>query len=121
MEQIAPKIIISRWFPPGGFVAITIYKWVIVKKRFLDKYKDTNRWIELLNHEKIHLAQIQELGVLKFYWLYLKYFLKLWLGSSRGWYAAYEDNPLEQEANDHEHDATYLSNRTPFEWEKYKT
>jgi len=122
------KVIPCKWFPFKPYSAITLYKWIIVRKDYLEKVKGTNVWLELLNHEKIHLAQIQELielrgstflGVMNFYLLYVGYFLKLWLFTKRKWDAAYRDIPFEFEAYSFDYDLSYLGRREPFRWKKY--
>lgn len=72
----------------------------------IDGHKDTDR---LINHEKIHLIQQIELGVILFYPLYIYY------NVTRG----YWNNPFELEAYDNEDNLLYRSNRDMYSWTKY--
>lgn len=72
----------------------------------IDGYKDTDR---LINHEKIHLIQQIELGVILFYLLYLYY------NVTRGYWS----NPFELEAYKNESNLLYRSNRDLYSWTKY--
>ena len=140
--MIQPKVIPSSWFPFGNYIAITLYKWIFIKKWFIEKYKNTDTCLFLLNQEKIHLAQLQDLidknngnkvlGIFEYYGIYLKFFIRKKLGyvvwlynytfvrfGRKKWYAAYEANPLEREANEFEQRLDYLSYRKPFKWRDY--
>lgn len=131
--MIQPKVIPCSWFPFKPYTAITLYKWIVVRKDYFERVKDTHAWIITLNHERIHLAQMEELGVLKFYRLYLKFFIRLKLGyavhlynycfvrfGAKKWDAAYRDSPFEQEAYEFAWDLLYLPERKPFKWREYK-
>lgn len=72
----------------------------------------------LINHEKIHLRQQQELLIIPFYILYLLewairaiYYLNT--------YKAYQNLSFEREAYLHENDLDYLSKRKSFSFIKY--
>ena len=54
-------ILISKYLVPRGYVGITLFPFVILKKRHL---KENN---VLLNHENIHLKQQIELLVVPFF------------------------------------------------------
>ena len=62
----------------------------------------------LLNHERIHEAQIKDCGVIKFYTLYLWYYKKT---------GSYRSIPFEVEAFEHQYDMDYLKNRPKRNWE----
>ena len=70
------------------------------------EYKDVDK---LINHERIHLIQQIELGVILFYPLYIYY------NVTRG----YWNNPFELEAYDNEDNLLYRSNRDMYSWTKY--
>lgn len=61
----------------------------------------------LVNHERIHEAQIKDCGVFKFYILYLWYYKK---------YGSYRKIPFEVEAFDNERNYTYLETRSKKIW-----
>ena len=64
----------------------------------------------LVNHERIHLRQQAELGVLPFYlWYVLEYLVRRL--RYRDHYTAYRNISFEREAFAHDSDLTYLSNR----------
>lgn len=70
---------------------------------------------KLLNHERIHTAQMKEMLYLGFY---LWYFVE-WLVRLFGKGNAYRSISFEQEAYDNDDNLTYQDNRKPFEWLKY--
>ena len=90
--------------------AITIWPFVISRQKFNPV---------VLNHEKIHIRQQQEMLVIGFYILYVYYWLKgLWTyGDSQ---IAYHSIPFEQEAYANEHDEDYLNNRPFWAWRNYR-
>lgn len=61
----------------------------------------------LINHELIHKEQIKDCGVLKFYILYLWYWIK---------YDGYYNIPFEQEAYNNENNFNYIKNRKKETW-----
>ena len=90
--------------------AITLWPFVISRTRF-------NKLV--LDHEKIHIRQQQELLIIGFYIMYVFYWLRgLWIyGDAQ---IAYHSIPFEQEAYDNEHDPEYLNNRPHWAWRNYK-
>lgn len=72
-----------------GVNGITLYPFVFVR--------DANPAESLLNHERIHIAQVERLGVARFYFLYLKeYFQNRRKGLSHQ--GAYREISFEKEA-----------------------
>lgn len=72
-------------------------------------------WIDsdIINHERIHTAQMRELIFVPFYILYfLEWLVKLL--QHRQWYTAYKNISFEREAYAHGHDHTYLAQRRHF-------
>lgn len=66
----------------------------------------------LLNHERIHLQQQLELGIVVFYvWYVVEYLVRRF--QYRNHYAAYRNISFEREAFCHEQNLTYLRTR-PF-------
>ena len=66
----------------------------------------------LLNHERIHLRQQAELGILPFYlWYGVEYLIRRWQYHDH--YSAYRNISFEREAFANDKNLTYLKNR-PF-------
>ena len=92
---------------PKGFIGITI--WPFIFLRHDEIYHGGERYLRLVNHEKIHLEQQKELLVIPFYILY-------------GIFAiiyGYKNIPFEKEANTNEDNSDYLNNRKCFSSFKY--
>jgi hypothetical protein len=97
-----------------GYLAITILRWMIVRKNLANKVSPI-----IINHEDIHYAQERELWYIGFYLLYLLMFV-LNLLTKWNWNRAYRAIPFEAEAYANERNLTYLENRERFAWYKYK-
>ena len=101
-----------------GFIGTTIAPFILYKKSYIDLLSEDEQ-AEFWNHEKIHLKQQYELLILGFYILYFYYYLKNRKnGMSKS--AAYTNNPFELEANDHEANPNYISNRKHYAWKQYR-
>ena len=87
-------------------VAMTLYPFIFVKRKHAALFTT-----KVLNHELIHEAQIKELGLIRFYIMYLWFFVK-------GGYK--RDNPFELEAYANDDDLAYLVNRKRFSWKIYQ-
>ena len=100
-------IIRTKFFPFGGFKAITIWPFIFVKGQMPADY--------VINHEKIHLRQQAETLLLLFYIIYgvswLVQLIKL-----RNAHAAYRNVIFEREAYDKQRDMTYLDDRPFWAW-----
>lgn len=90
--------------------AITLWPFVISRTSFNKR---------VLDHEKIHIRQQQEMLVIGFYILYVYYWLRgLWIyGDSQ---IAYHSIPFEREAYAHDDDSEYLTNRPAWAWRNYR-
>jgi len=66
-------ILISKYLVPKGYVGITIFPFVFLKH----KYLKTD--INLVNHENIHLRQLELLIVLFYLWYVIEFFIRLCL------------------------------------------
>ena len=102
------RVVYNNIIPFKGFKAINICTFLFVRKgvRLSDK---------LLNHERIHTAQMKEMLFIGFYiWYFVEWLVRLF-----GKGNAYRNISFEQEAYDNDDDLTYLDNRKPFEWLKY--
>ncbi|GAA4447140.1 hypothetical protein GCM10023189_03130 [Nibrella saemangeumensis] len=72
----------------------------------------------LINHERVHLRQQLELGILPFYiWYLIEYLIRRW--QYRDHYIAYRNISFEREAYTHEKDLGYLPGRPWFNFRHY--
>lgn len=72
----------------------------------------------LLNHERVHLRQQLELGLVLFYlWYGLEYLVRRWQYGEH--YLAYRNISFEREAFAHERNLTYLNQRPLFAFRRY--
>lgn len=103
------KIVYNRFIPFKGFSAINLFGVIFARK----ECKVTPRTI---NHEKIHTAQMRELGYIGFYTLYfLEWLVRLVVATK----TAYRGISFEVEAYEHQYDYKYLENRKRYAmWRK---
>jgi hypothetical protein len=74
----------------------------------------------LLHHERIHLRQQLELGIIPFYiWYLLEYLIRRWQYNTH--YDAYRNISFEREAFENEHDLTYWKTRNWYGFLSYCT
>jgi len=93
-----------KYFTRGFATAIALYPFIIVRKKELrDKPF-------LVYHERIHLRQQLELGIIFFYIWYLVEFLIRFI-SSNSFYRAYRNICFEREAYSNESNMHYLKKR----------
>lgn len=105
------KIIYNKILPPKGFTAINLFGILFVRSEYKDKISD-----KILNHEKIHTAQMKELLYIFFYiWYVIEWIIRLFTNTS----SAYKSIAFEQEAYDNQSNLEYLNNRKHFCWLKY--
>lgn len=97
------KIIRSNWIPFRGFSAINLFGILFVRP-------DVSIHPVLLNHERIHTAQMRELWYLPFYLLYVGEWLWRLFRSGN----AYRGISFEREAYDYDRDPEYLGQRKRF-------
>lgn len=95
------KIIYNNIIPFKGFLAINLFGVLFVR----GTWRDVNA--RLLNHEKIHTAQMRELGYVFFYVLYLLE----WLYRLTKEGNAYRNISFEREAYENESNLEYLQTR----------
>ena len=105
------KIIYNDIIPFKGFLAINLFGVLFVR----GTWRDLNA--RVLNHEKIHTAQMQELGYILFYILYvLEWLYRLTKGGN-----AYRNISFEREAYVNEENPQYLNTRKRWAmWRKDK-
>ena len=128
-------IIPNNIIPFPGFMAITLWPFIFVRKKAFSSFTRS-----VMNHERIHARQQLEtlcvgaviasvfiaagcgwwslLALPLFLWLYGFEWVVLFLclGNS---HRAYRSVSFEQEAYDNEDDPSYLQNRRPFAWLNY--
>lgn len=100
-------IIRNKFLPVPGFAAINILGILFCRH-------DVRLTPWLINHERIHTAQMLEMGILPFYvWYVVEWLVKL----SRRRNAYYRIS-FEREAYRHERDLGYLRRRRHYAWWK---
>ena len=105
-------IFISKHIVPNGFVGITLFPFIILKKENLKQDQI------LINHEKIHLRQQRELLVLLFYIIYgFEWFIKFFI--YKNGYLTYKNLSFEREAYQNENNLSYLKTRKTWDFIKY--
>lgn len=98
------KIIYNKVIPFKGFLAINLFG-IIFARKPLNQY--------VVNHEKIHTAQMKELAYIFFYILYvLEWFIKLFIYGSK----AYYNISFEKEAFNNMYNLNYLKTRKHYSW-----
>lgn len=100
-------ILVFRHFFYKNYVGLSLWPFIIVKE---NHYKEDE---VLINHERIHLKQQEELLIVIFYlWYITEWVLRtvLYLNS----YRAYQNISFEREAYANEHNADYPNTRTRF-------
>ncbi|WP_270089510.1 hypothetical protein [Sphingobacterium sp. SYP-B4668] len=102
----------TKLFSFGKAHAVTIYPFIFLKKRqLLDDQT-------LINHERIHLRQALELGILFFYiWYLIEFGIRML--RYRNFRKAYLMISFEQEAYLHEQDSHYLDRRRYWQFWRY--
>lgn len=105
------KKIVNKYIPFKGFVALTIYPFIFIRKD--EKYTDA-----MDRHEQIHAEQQKEMLLVFFYlWYLFEFVVRLIQYRNRN--AAYKNISFEREAYCKESDITYLDKRKLFSWVKY--
>ena len=89
---------------PKGFVGVTLYPFIFLKR------EDLKHDAELINHEKIHLKQQQELLIVFFFLFYLIEWTVKFL-KYRNKFLAYKNLSFEREAYRNQDNLYYLEKR----------
>lgn len=106
------KIIYNRIIPFKGFIAINIFGVLFVRKEYKDKINEF-----VLNHERIHTAQMKETLYILFYIMYfIEWIIRLFISNKGG---AYKNISFEREAYSNEGNLNYLEDRELFSFLKY--
>ncbi len=105
-------ILVIKHFFYRNYVGLSVWPFIILKNGSLKND------VVLINHEKIHHRQQQELLMVPFFIFYLSEWLirSLWLLS---FYRGYQNISFEREAYANEHDLQYLDKRRIFDFIKY--
>ena len=85
---------------------MTLYPFIFVKRKHATLFTP-----KVLNHELIHEAKIQEFGLIRFYIMYIWFFIK-------GGYK--RANPFELEAYANDDNLDYLKSRVKNAWRFYR-
>ena len=113
------KIISNKIIPFGRYVAITMFGRVFTRKSMkdLEKYLKTVPGRYMIKHESIHVMQAKDecKSWLKFYTLYLWYFIKMLFWCFK-WDMSYKTIPFEIEAYRYQDMMNY--NKTA--WKSFK-
>ena len=105
-------ILIAKYLIPKGFVGITLFPFIFLKKKDLKDDK------VLVNHEKIHLKQQAELLLIFFYIFYsLEWVFKILRHKNS--YLAYKNISFEREAYQNENNFNYIKKRKFWAFIKY--
>lgn len=105
-------ILITRHFFHSRYVGLTLWPFIFLKERALKLDQ------ALVNHERIHLKQQQELLVLPFYgWYLLEWLIRMLYKGNR--YKAYRSISFEREAYANEDNPHYLKERKPWRFLRY--
>lgn len=100
-------IIRNRFLPFPRFDAINLFGILFV-------HCGVKLTPEVINHERIHTAQMLEMGIIGFYiWYIAEWTFRLFRKGN-----AYRKLRFEQEAYNHQHDLDYLKHRKPYAWLK---
>lgn len=104
------KIIHTKHFPFGSYTTINLFGILFTKQ---DKLIPRD-----INHEKIHTAQMKEMGYIFFYlWYFIEYLLIRLFHKKQG--NAYHDTSFEEEAYTNQYNYSYLKNRKHYAWIKF--
>ncbi|MGJ1284490.1 hypothetical protein ACR79P_01130 [Sphingobacterium spiritivorum] len=104
----------TRIFSFGKAHAVTVYPFIFLSRAIFLEDK------VLLNHERIHLRQALELGIIFFYLWYLIEFVVRWI-QQRNFRRAYLRISFEREAYANEQNQDYLKTRPFWKFRTYIT
>ncbi|MGB5943714.1 MAG: hypothetical protein WBG71_12600 [Leeuwenhoekiella sp.] len=106
------NVIVVKWWRGKRFAGVSIWPFIFVKH---DKLTQQKRFI---NHERIHLRQQLELGILPFYlWYLLEYAIRLI--QYQNFHLAYRNICFEREAYKNDRHLEYLKTRKTWAFFKY--
>ena len=112
--------VVNHFWLRKGFEGLTFFGKILTPTQALaDEFNEG--FTALKNHEMIHLRQAQSCGDswLRFYLLYLWYWLRALPANRKLKHGAYLLNPFEMEAYRHMHNLDYLAKGEANEWRKF--
>lgn len=98
------------------YTGITLWPFIFLKQN--EHEPGGEKYMVLLNHERIHLRQQAETLVVFFYLLYAFYYIRNRLRGQTHW-AAYFNIPFEKESYKCEKNLNYLKTRKFWQWRQY--
>lgn len=105
-------ILVSKYLVPNGYLGLTIYPFVFLKR------KNLKEDVFLLNHETIHLKQQLELMIIPFFvWYIVEYVFRLI--QYRNQFLAYKNISFEREAYANDSNLNYIKTRKFWTFLKY--
>jgi len=105
-------IVILKYLIPNSYSGLAIYPFIFLKEKSLEDNK------VLLNHERIHLQQQNELlWVFFFVWYFIEFLILLLKFKNRN--KAYKNISFEKEAYKNEENLLYLNHRKFYSFLKY--
>ena len=107
------RVVFNNLIPFRGSAAINLFGILFVRNNVYENNKVPD---ETFIHEKIHTAQIKELGYVFFYiWYFIEWLLLLpFFGKDAYYWISFE-----REAYDNDSNTKYLENRKHYNWLKY--
>lgn len=104
------KIIHTKHFPFGRYTTINLFGILFTKSKQLLPRS--------INHEKIHTAQMKEMGYIFYYlWYGIEYLIVRFFHKKQN--EGYHDVSFEEEAYCNQYDYSYLKNRKHYAWIKF--
>ena len=106
--------IYSNIVPPSGFIAMTIFPFLFIRKKMSWRFDDVDE-----RHETIHgRQQIELLLLLFFVWYGIEYFVR-WICYGFDGHLAYRNISFEQEAYLNETNLSYPYERKLYAWLRF--
>ena len=105
------KQIRNNWLPVKGFIALTIWPFLLVRRETAWRLNG-----RVKNHEEIHARQQKEMLLVGFY---LWYGIEWAVRKIAGQKDAYRNISFEREAYDNDQNRSYFATRRLWSWIKY--
>ena len=106
------KVIYNNIIPFKGFVAMTVFPFVFVRKEYKDIFTETD-----LRHESIHgVQQLETFWMGFFLWYILEWLIRVLFTNDFFSHRAYRNISFEKEAYRHQSETDYINNRKHYIW-----
>ena len=106
------KVIYSNFIPFKGFVAMTIYPFIFVRKEYKDVF---TKEVEL--HEAVHgVQQLETFWFGFFLWYIIEWLIRVLFSKYSFSHKAYRNISFEREAYSHQTEENYIENRKHYIW-----